>query len=178
MDSLPSFGPFTTSIDKHVEAFKKLCKNEDFVDHLGEITFELDYGKGSENKFHPQKATKEFWNKCMEDPELKEILTKHTSQETKDKIEQIDENEKSYWDKLQLGLIIGACVIAASIILAIVICVIKKKKKQNKNNEKITNGKNANLFTNENKNISNNTGLSLPQISNSTNVDASNYSFY
>lgn len=130
MDSLPSFGPFTTSIDKHVEAFKELCKDPEFVKHLGNIDFQLDNGTGSDNKFHPQKATAEFWDKCMEDPELKKILEEHTSQETKDKIAGIDRNEKSYWDKLQMGMIIAAIAIAVIAIVIIAVYLYKRHKKK------------------------------------------------
>lgn len=127
---LPSFGPFTTSIDKHVEVFKELCKDPEFVKHLGEIDFQLDYGTGSDNKFHPQKATAEFWDKCMEDPELKKILEEHTTQETKDKIAEIDRNEKSYWDKLQMGIIIAIAVIAVITIVAVCVHLYRKHKKK------------------------------------------------
>lgn len=141
MDSLPSFGPFTTSIDKHVEAFKELCKDPEFVKHLGKIDFQLDYGTGSENKFHPQKATAEFWDKCMEDPELRKILEEHTTQATKDKIAGIDRNEKSYWDKLQMALIITAIVIAVVAVVAIAVYLYKrhKKKKAQKKAEQLLN---------------------------------------
>lgn len=130
MDSLPSFGPFTTSIDDHVAAFKELCKDPEFVKHLGKIYFQLDYGTGSENKFHPQIATAEFWDKCMEDPELRKILEEHTTQATKDKIGGIDRNEKSYWDKLQIALIITAIVIAVVAVVAIAVYLYKRHKKK------------------------------------------------
>ena len=130
MNSLPSFGPFTTSVDDHVAAFKELCKDPEFVKHLGEIDFQLDYGTGSDNKFHPPKATAEFWDKCMEDPELKKILEEHTTQETKDKIAGIDRNEKSYWDKLQMGIIIAAAVIAVITIVALAVYLYKRHKKK------------------------------------------------
>lgn len=129
-DSLPSFGPFTTSIDKHVEAFKELCKDPEFVAHLGEIDFQLDNGTGSNNKFHPQKATAEFWDKCMEDPELKKILEEHTSKETQEKIANIDRNEKSYWDKLQMAMIITAIVMAVIAIIAVCVYLYKRHKKK------------------------------------------------
>ena len=130
MDSLPSFGPFTTSIDDHVAAFKELCKDPEFVKHLGNIDFQLDGGTGSDNKFHPPKATAEFWDKCMEDPELKKILEEHTTQETKDKIAGIDRNEKSYWDKLQMGIIIAVAVIAVITIVAVCVHLYRKHKKK------------------------------------------------
>ena len=150
MDSLPSFGPFTTSIDKHVEAFKELCKDPEFVKHLGKINFQLDNGTGSDNKFHPKKATAEFWDKCMEDPELKKILEGHTTQETKDKIAGIDRNEKSYWDKLQMGMIIAAAVIAVIAVIAIIAVAVylyrkhKKKKEQEKAQQQLQNGNTEN----------------------------------
>lgn len=141
MDSLPSFGPFTTSIDEHVAAFKELCKDPEFVKHLGNIDFQLDNGTGSDNKFHPKKATAEFWDKCMKDPELKKVLEEHTTQETKDKIAAIDRNEKSYWDKLQTGMIIAAIAIAvvAIIILAVYLYKRHKKKKEQKKAEQLLN---------------------------------------
>ena len=143
MDSLPSFGPFTTSIDEHVAAFKELCKDPEFVKHLGNIDFQLDNGTGSDNKFHPKKATAEFWDKCMKDPELKKVLEEHTTQETKDKIAGIDRNEKSYWDKLQMGMIIAAIAIAvvAIIILAVYLYKRHKRKKAEKETQqKLQNG--------------------------------------
>ena len=130
MDSLPSFGPFTTSIDKHVEAFKELCKDPEFVKHLGNIDFYPDDGTGIDNKFHPPKATAEFWDKCMKDPELKKILEEHTTQETKDKIAHIDRNEKSYWDKLQMGIIIAVAAIAIITIVAVCVHLYRKHKKK------------------------------------------------
>ncbi|MBQ7536665.1 MAG: hypothetical protein IJT14_00915 [Rickettsiales bacterium] len=147
MDSLPSFGPFTTSIDKHVEAFKELCKDPEFVKHLGEIDFQLDGGTGSDNKFHPPKATAEFWDKCMEDPELKKILEDHTTQETKDKIAGIDRNEKSYWDKLQMGIIIAVAVIAVITIVAVCVHLYRKhkKKKAQKKAEQLLNQGQGNM---------------------------------
>jgi len=147
MDSLPSFGPFTTSIDKHVEVFKELCKDPEFVKHLGNIDFQLDNGTGSDNKFHPPKATAEFWDKCMKDPELKKVLEEHTTQETKDKIAGIDRNEKSYWDKLQMGMIIAAIAIAvvAIIILAVYLYKRHKKKKAEKEaQQRLQNGNKEN----------------------------------
>lgn len=130
MDSLPSFGPFTTSIDEHVAAFKELCKDPEFVKHLGNIDFYPDDGTGIDNKFHPPKATAEFWDKCMEDPEVKKILEEHTTQETKDKIAHIDRNEKSYWDKLQMGIIVAVAVIAVITIVAICVHLYRKHKKK------------------------------------------------
>ena len=130
MNSLPSFGPFTTSVDDHVAAFKEACQDPEFVKHLGKIDFKLDGGTGSENKFHPQKATAEFWDKCMKDPELKKILEEHTTQETKDKIAGIDRDAKSYWDKLKLGLIIAAVVIVLVAIVAIAVHFYRKNKKK------------------------------------------------
>ena len=147
MDSLPSFGPFTTSIDEHVAAFKELCKDPEFVKLLGNIDFQLDNGTGSDNKFHPKKATAEFWDKCMKDPELKKVLEEHTTQETKDKIAAIDRNEKSYWDKLQMGMIIAAIAIAviAIIILAVYLYKRHKKKKAEKEaQQRLQNGNKEN----------------------------------
>ena len=147
LNSLPSFGPFTTSIDDHVATFKELCKNPEFVEHLGTIDFQLDGGTGSDNKFHPPKATAEFWDKCMEDPELKKVLEEHTTQETKDKIAAIDRNEKSYWDKLQMGMIIAAIAIAviAIIILAVYLYKRHKKKKAEKEaQQRLQNGNKEN----------------------------------
>ena len=147
MDSLPSFGPFTTSIDEHVAAFKELCKDPEVVKHLGNIDFQLDNGTGSDNKFHPKKATAEFWDKCMKDPELKKVLEEHTTQETKDKIAAIDRNEKSYWDKLQMGMIIAAIAIAviAIIILAVYLYKRHKKKKAEKEaQQRLQNGNKEN----------------------------------
>ena len=66
----------------------------------------------------------------MEDPELKEILERHTTQETKDKIAGIDRNEKSYWDKLQMGIIIAAAVIAVITIVALAVYLYKRHKKK------------------------------------------------
>ena len=78
----------------------------------------------------------------MKDPELKKILEEHTTQETKDKIAGIDRNEKSYWDKLQMGMIIAAIAIAvvAIIILAVYLYKRHKKKKAQKKAEQLLQG--------------------------------------
>ena len=66
----------------------------------------------------------------MEDPELKKILEEHTTQATKDKIAGIDRNEKSYWDKLQMGMIIAAIVIAVVAVVAVAVYLYKRHKKK------------------------------------------------
>ena len=136
---IPTFGPFITSVDEQAELFKKVVKKPEIQRIINDI--DIDIAPKRAYKFHDPKATLEFYHKCCCDADVVGILNSKMNDKTKENINKINPNRKTFLEKLLL-IITNVCLIA-SVVLLIVACV-----RGNNQNKDLNNGNsNNNLDT-------------------------------
>lgn len=143
---IPTFGPFITSVDEQAELFKKVVKKPEIKRIIHDIDFDIAPKRAY--KFHDPKATLEFYNNCYCDAEVIGILNHKLNDKTREKINKIDPNRKTFLEKLML-VITTICLIASMIGLII---IFARNNNQNRsvNNENSANNLGTINKTNEN----------------------------
>lgn len=143
---IPTFGPFITSVDEQAELFKKVVKKPQIKRIINDINFDIAPERAY--KFHDPKATLEFYNNCCCDAEVIGILNHKMNDETRENINKIDPNRKTFLEKLML-IITTVCLIASIVGLAIFFA-------RSNNQTKSVNNENSKLnLTNANQNKGN-----------------------
>lgn len=143
---IPTFGPFITSVDEQAELFKKVVKKPQIQRIINDISFDIAPERAY--KFHDPKATLEFYNNCCCDAEVIGILNHKMNDETRENINKIDPNRKTFLEKLML-IITTVCLIASIVGLAIFFA-------RSNNQTKSVNNENSKLnLTNANQNKGN-----------------------
>lgn len=128
---IPTFGPFITSVDEQAELFKKVVKKPEIKRIINDI--DIDIAPERAYKFHDPKATLEFYNKCCCDADVVGILNSKMNNKTKENINKINPNRKTFLEKLLL-VITNVCLIA-SIVGLTVFFVRSNNQNKSANNE-------------------------------------------
>ena len=132
---IPTFGPFITSVDEQAELFKKVVKKSEIQRIINDI--DIDIAPERAYKFHDPKATLEFYNNCCCDAEVVGILNHKLNNKTHKNICKIDQNRKTFLEKLML-IIVTICTVLT---IVGVIAILTRSSNQNKS----VNNENSNL---------------------------------